>query len=660
MSANKKIVKTTALALMGSLAVPGLSNAYAQNVQQAASRFSPADSHVINLTDVDISVLIDDVSAITGYTFVVHPSVRGRVTVSSQTPLSGREVFEVFLSTLRVHGYTAVPSRGGVYKIIPEQTASSEAQIASRNVSGDVFETAVIRVTNIEPTEAAKMVKPITNPQGQVAASNGSDSIIIVDYAENIGRIRQVIAELDKNQYVTTTIALTHMSATEMSRIINGMKNGQGRLNGLSVDAQAVERNNSIILHGEEADLAEVYELVKSLDVVNRTDDASLKVISLKHSEAAELAPILERLGAQLAAQSSPAGAEAEKPTIAVYEPTNALIVSASPLVLRQLENVVLELDKRRSQVLVEAVIVELSDDATRELGVEFVLTGQDGSNVPLAATNFSRSTPNVLALAGALVLDGDGDSDTGTSSLSGLALDSLLSTSGAILGIGGQTNDGTIFGAILNAVENDTSSNILSTPSLLTLDNESAKISVGQEIPVTTGEALSASTTNPFRTVERMEVGVVLEVTPQIGEGDSIKLDLRQEVSSIFGQVSSGDDFITNKREIASTVLADDGEIIVLGGLIEEEETISMSKVPLLGDIPGIGRAFSSRGRSKTRTNLMVFLRPTIVRDAETIREASDTKRNYIRREQLRANGGDTPSLDRFMKDVLGVDEDQ
>jgi len=228
---------------------------------------------------------------------------------------------------------------------------------------------------------------------------------------------------------------------------------------------------------------------------------------------------------------------------------------------------------------------------------------------------------------------------------------------SGALLGIGGESSDGTIFGAILNAVDNDVTSNILSTPHLLTLDNEEASITVGEEVPITTGETLSSNNTNPFRTVSREQLGVVLEVTPQIGEGNSIKLDLRQEVSSVIQAVGSNNDFITNNREIDTTILADDGEIVVLGGLIEEEESLTVSKVPLLGDIPGFGRLFRSEGRSTRRTNLMVFLRPTIVRDAQTMRKATEQKYQYIRREEMLASQSTESGLDAFMKDVLGVD---
>ncbi|ACT59142.1 type II secretion system secretin GspD [Hirschia baltica] len=658
-SKRNKVLHGAALAMLGGFIAPMGQQAIADELGETSVRADGTSVHVMNLKDVDISVLIDDVSAITGHTFVVHPSVRGRVSVSSQTPLTNREVFQVFLSTLRVHGFTAIPSRGGVYKIVPEQSASAEAGLARPSVGGDQFETAVIRLRNFDATEAAKMIKPITNPQGQLTASGESNTLIVVDYAANISRVRKVVAQIDEDQSETLTIALTNMSATEMANTVNSMKStGRGSA-GFKVTATAVESNNSLIVKGDIKDVAEVHEIVRNLDVANREDDASLKVLSLKHSEAKDIAPILEMMGQRLAEQARPGANASSVPKIAIYEPTNSLVVSASPMVLRQLERVVEELDQRRSQVLVEAIIVELSDNAARELGLEFVLSGSGSSATPFAATNFTRSTTNVLSLAGALALDSDTVGEETVSSLRSAAISSLLGSAGGLLGIGGQSSDGTIFGAIINAVDSDITSNVLSTPHLLTMDNEKASITVGQEVPITTGEALGTNNSNPFRTVERKPLGVTLEVEPQIGEGDSIKLNLRQEVSSIFDSID-GTDFITNNREINTTILADDGEIVVLGGLIQEEETLNISKVPLLGDIPGVGRLFSSEGTTKKRTNLMVFLKPTIVRDAETMQRATDQKYRYIRQEQMSASRSERAGLDVFMKEVLGVDTEE
>ncbi|MBB37012.1 MAG: type II secretion system protein GspD [Hirschia sp.] len=646
-------------AVAGGFLAPGLMSARADDLGDAAIRDRKTQGqHVVNLKDVDISVLIDDVSAMTGYTFVVHPSVRGQVTVSSQSALTMSEVFQIFLATLRVHGFTAIPAQDGVYRIVPEQSASQSAALANPGVGGDQFETLVLNLDNFDAVEAAKMIKPITNPQGQVSASAKSNSLIVVDYAANISRIRQVIAEIDQDRSTLTSIQLENMSASEMANIVTKLTGPNNRGVALDVDTIAVESNNSVVIRGDAADVARTAQIVREMDKRGGGNQETLKVIALANSEAADIAPILENLGKSMAETAAPAGGAKTLPNIQVYEPTNSVIISADPLILRQLERVVEELDVRRSQVLVEAVIVELSDSAARELGVQFVLSGQENSNVPFASTNFTDSTPSILTLAGALVGDSlPGDNSTDVSGLQSLAVSSLLASNGALFGIGGQLDNGGIFGAIINAVDDDTASNILSTPSVLTLDNETASIIVGQEIPITTGEVVSATNDNPFRTVERKDVGVELEVTPQIGDGDSIKLQLRQGVSSIFGGLTVNSEIITNKREITNTILADNGDIIILGGLIQEDESISVSKVPLLGDIPGLGRLFRSEGKSTQRTNLMVFLRPTIVRDRDTAQGLTNRKLDYVRQQQRLATGRDEADLDIFMRDVLGVD---
>ncbi len=652
---NRSLYRSFAAVLLTGAASPMMSVACADDLGTVVrSQDGGAEQHILNLRDVDLLVLIDDIASMTGYTFVVHPSVRGKVTVSSQTPLSSDEVFKVFLSTLRVHGFAAVPVSGGAYRIVPEQSASSDAQVG-RSAAGDQFETAVIQLNNFDAVEAAKMIKPLTNSQGQVSTSARSNSVVVVDYASNLDRVRRVLDELDQDQSSLITISLNNMSAGEMAKIVNGIASGDNAGFKFEVGALAVDSNNSVVLRGAAADVERVTEIVRGLDQESRSPTETLKVFSLAHAQAKELAPILEQLATGMKEAMAPSGGAIGKPTIVVHEATNALVVNADARILSQIERVVSELDVRRAQVLVEALIVELSDDAAKELGVQFVLAGNDDTSLPLTVTNFSRSTPNILSLAGALATGGSDVS--GTSTLQEAAISSLLSANGALFGFGAANSDGSVFGAIVNAVEDDTASNLLSTPSVLTLDNETASFIVGQEIPITTGETLSANNANPFRTVERENIGVQLEVTPQIGDGDSVKLYLRQEVSSIFGPISSSSaDLITNKREVTSTVLADDGEIIVLGGLIQEQEDVSVSKVPLLGDIPGLGRLFQSRARSKTRKNLMVFLRPTVVRDTEDMRGATMRKWNYMRGEQQELTGN-SPTLDDFVKDVLGVD---
>ena len=616
------------------------------------------NQHIINLKDVEMSALIDDVSTITGYTFVVHPSVRGKVTVSSQTPLSTDEVFQVFLSTLRVHGFAAVPGANGVYKIVPEQAATAEAALARADVGGDLVETAVFKLSSIDSVEAAQMIKPVTNPQGQVTTSARSNSLIVVDYAANIARVRQILAQIDEDRSTIATVSLENTSAQEMAQTVNALNAGNSRAFNFDIGAVPVDSGNALLLRGESSDVARMVQIVERLDANSQTTEESLKVIPLDYAQAIDIAPILQGLGARMTETMSPGRGEIAAPAVVVHEPTNAIIINAEPRILRQLEKVVDELDVRRSQVLVEAIVVELSDTATRELGLQFVLGGSEDNTVPFATTNFSRATPNVLSLAGALVAEnnfGNGGEDGNyNGALRDLAVNSLLGTNGGLLGFGGTTDDGGVFGAIINAVQEDTDSSILSTPSVLALDNETASFLSGQEIPITTGEALGTNNSNPFRTVDREDVGVQLEVRPQIGKGDAIKLFIRQEVSSVFGPVSSASaDLITNKRELTTTVLADDGDIIVLGGLIQEDEQVRVSKVPLLGDIPVLGRAFRYDDVSSTRTNLMVFLRPTVVRDSASARAATAKRYNYIIDAQRDATPDGYSSLEQLLEDL-------
>jgi general secretion pathway protein D len=346
-------------------------------------------------------------------------------------------------------------------------------------------------------------------------------------------------------------------------------------------------------------------------------------------------------------------------PVITSDPATNSLVLSAPPETLNEMERVIAQLDVRRPQVVIEAIIVEVSDTLSRELGLQFLFTGGRDSSIPFAATSYSGSAPSLLALAGALIDDervGGGEGGA----LSDVAASQLLGSNGILLGGGGQSSNGAIFGALLTAVQGDRDSNVLSTPLITTLDNQQAYIDVGQEIPISTGEVLSDSNTNPFRTIDRKGVGVRLDVTPQIGEGDTIRLELTQNASAVIGPVSStNQELVTSFREISTTVLADNGEIIVLGGLIQEDEQLREVKIPILGDIPVLGAAFRDTARSRSRTNLMVFIRPTILRDADSARAATATRMDFIRGEQaaaLAASGRqDEISLDRVFRDAMG-----
>lgn len=602
--------------------------------------------HRINLNDVEISDLIEDVSIVTGYTFIVHPQVRGRVTVTSQTPLTTSEVFDVFLTTLRVHQFVAIPAGEKTYKIVPIQSASGDAGLSARGDSDQSFITQILKLNYFDAVDAAQMVKPIINPAGQVVANKNSNTLVVVDYASNMKRVSEVVAKLDEDKTIVETIALANIPAKEMEGILNGL----GDQYAMNFKAISADSTNAIVVRGEELGVKKAVKVAKKLDATERVRD-NIRVIPLSNAKASEIMPVLEKLGGALTEQKDLSNTKIA-PTISAHEQTNSLVISADYEMLNALERVVAALDVRRPQVMVEALVVEMSDDAVDELGLQFIVSGTDGE-IPFASTNFSRSAPNMLALTGALVSDG-GLSGDDTNAFQSTAISSLLGLEGLTIGGGGMSGD-TLFGVILNAVQSDVKSNILSTPMLMAVDNETSSITVGQEIPVTTGETVGTDLANSFVTVERKDVGVRLDMVPQISDANTVKLKIYQEASNIAGSASSGE-IITNKRSIDTTVIADDGEIIVLGGLIEQTRSVSQSKVPVLGDMPGIGPLFRSRGKANAKTNLMVFIRPSIVRNSEDARLTTAQKYRYIKAQELMVNENDPSVLDKFVTDVLGT----
>ena len=608
--------------------------------------------HVLNLTDVEIQTLIDDVSAITGYTFVVHPDVRARVTVASQVPMSTREVFQVFLSTLRVNGYTAVPAGKDFYRIEPEAIAAFSG---SGRVSGDnSFVTEVFRLNHFSAVEAGKMIQPLLGPLGQVSASPASNAIIVVDYGSNFNRLRTLVDQIDEDRSVTRTVALETVPAIEMQEILTNLQgesvSSRGRI---PFSAIAAEASNSVILQGDAEYVARAEALVKELDVKSGLKRET-RVVRLSHAEAASILPILQEV-------ADSAGTEDgvntnSRASIALHEPSNTLIISAIPETLAALTRITTELDVRRKQVLVEAIIVDVSDTVERELGLQFLLSDTDG-NVPFVSSTFSNAAPNLLALTGALAGDDVTEGLGGSSVFQQAATASLLGLTGGTVGFGGQSGS-TLFNVVLNALEQDEESNILSKPSILTLNNEPALVSVGQEIPISSGQVLGDANLNPFQTTERREIGVILNVTPRIGDDNTISLEINQEVSSIDAAIGSTvtPDFILNQSQIQANIIADNGELVVLGGLIQAQDTISVEKVPLLGDVPGLGRLFQNEEKARGRSNLMVFIRPTIIETAEDAKAATEQSYNYIRAQQILANEGGPASLDELVGETFNV----
>ena len=596
-----------------------------------------AQEHVINLKDADIRAFIEDTSVVTGKTFIVDPRVTGTVSVSSQAKLTQNEVFQVFQDVLRVRGFTALPTSHGAYRITLIQGAAQAAPFASSQYGG--FTTEILKLAHGDAAEAVKLVKPVMHSQGRITANPGGRVMVITDYPENIKKVRHVIDAIAVDPAAIITIPLQHISATDARETVDALEgNGQGGAQnraGGGVTAVAVEAINSLILRGDPAKIDQLRKMILDLDASGSAPPGQVGVIPLRYANAEDVVTVLENI---LPTFSRELKAGDMEPTVAFDAASNTILVSAKPEIQSSLENVVRRLDIRRPQVLVEAIIVEISDTTAEDLGVQFILAGNEGSALPVISTNYSRSAPNLLAITGALVNDSRLDT-VSQGNLREAAITSLLGLQGGTFGIGGSGSDG-LFGAVLNAVQNDTDSNVLSTPFVTTLDNVPATFLVGQEVPFTSGATLGANNTNPFRAINREDVGIKLEVLPQINEGDVVRLEIRQEVSSIAPDVSTmASDLVTNKREISTTVLAENGEIIVLGGLIQDNEQLFQGKTPVLGDVPVIGNLFKGKSNERTRTNLMVFIRPTIIRDGAAARPLTQRKLDIIRAEEYQKN---------------------
>ncbi|WP_019053640.1 type II secretion system secretin GspD [Sphingobium xenophagum] len=657
----------------------------------------------LNVRDADIRAFIQDAARVTGRTFIIDNRVQGKVSVVTDRPLSRSEYFEIVLSTLRANGLVAVPAPGGAYRIQPADGAAGQPSGVGRAANRNSFVTEVFRLRSIDAASALETLRPLVSKDGSVTANRAGNSVVVADYADNIARIRQVIARVDRDISSTQMVMLKNAGAREIATSLQALVESGGGENAAPSAATVVpiDSSNAIAIRGDANTVARLAAMARQLDQ-QAASGTEIRVYWLEHADAEKLLPVLQQLVGQSTSQpvtastpaaggaapasaaaapvaaasssSSGSGISTRGPAIVTrYEGANAIIVAANSDVQRMLGETIRQIDTRREQVLVEAIIVEISDAAAKKLGVQFLI---GSTSTGFAATNYSNASPNLLTLAGAYgatqlgtttttVVAPDGTKTTTevqnsgdlASTLQQSAINSLTSATGAIAGLGGSIGKNGIFGAIINAVKSDTESNLLSTPSVMTLDNQKASILVGQQVPVTTGEALSQNFDNQFRTVQRQDVGIKLEVKPQINTGGAIKLFLRQEVSSVAGPVSnSSSDLIINKREIETTVTVDDGEILALGGLLDDNERKTIERIPLLSDIPGLGELFKSRSRSRTKTNLMVFIRPTILRSKEDAQKLTQQRYGYVRNMQLQRNPDMEPTIDELVRDYMGA----
>ena len=576
------------------------------------------DSIILNYEDVDIKKVSQDIARFSKKTIILDPRVKGKITIYSNANLNSEQVWNVYLRTIQVNGFSTI-EQDGFLRVVPENEATRDDTI---DISDGSYETAVIPLINRSSEEILPMIKPITGRQSHLSSITSINSILLVDRSSNVTRVKNLLADLDKNNTAQISIIkLDNMSSIEAVRILDKLKTQNNPTINQFV-AIPFTSSNSVILSANKLITQNVKSTLEALDKDAIADD-STDVIYLKFAKADELAAILNSISSSFITDT-----EGKKTIITHHEKTNSIIVSSAEENLKSIKNIVAKLDIRRAQVLVEAIVVDLSESAAKKLGVEAIYTGDDDSSIPIGVTRFSGTGPDLLAIAGA----SDDEQDV---TLTTTAVSSLLNTQGLVAGFGDMESGENNFVGILNAIAGDTDSNILSTPSILAMDNEPARLFIGQEIPITTGESLGTNNSNPFRTTSRQEVGIELEITPQINEGSSVILNIKQGVSGVAGVAQSGFDLITNKREIETTVLVDNNQIIVLGGLIDEDKQEVVSKVPVLGSIPLVGRLFQSSSTSSVKKNLMVFLKPKILIDSEAVNDISLEKYNYIKAQQ-------------------------
>ena len=576
---------------------------------------SAQETFILNYEDVDIKKVTQDIAQFSKKTIILDPRVKGKITIYSNANLDRDQVWNVYLRTIQVNGFSTI-EEDGFLRVVPENEATRDDSFGDG--SGN-FETAIIPLNNRPIEEILPMIKPITGRQAHLSSIPSVNSVLLVDRSSNVDRIKNLLQDLDKNNTAKITIIrLDNLSSIEAVRILEKLKSQNNPTINQFI-AIPFTPSNSVILSAN--DLI-TQNIISTLDTLDKdiTDNDSTDVIYLKYAKAADIAPILTSIAGTFVSDI-----EGSKTVITHHEKTNSLIISSAEENVNSIRNIIAKLDIRRAQVLVEAIVVDLSENAAKSLGVEAIFTGDDEESIPIGITRFSGSGPDLLGIAGAA-------DDATDVTLTTTAVSSLLNTQGLVAGFGDLTKGDDNFIGILNAIASDTDSNILSTPSILAMDNEPARLFIGQEIPITTGESLGTNNSNPFRTTSRQEVGIELEITPQIDEGSSVILNIKQGVSGVAGVAQSGLDLITNKREIETTVLVDNNQIIVLGGLIDEDIQEVISKVPVLGSIPILGRLFQSSSSTSNKKNLMVFLKPTILTDSDSSQEVSLEKYNYLK----------------------------
>ncbi|MBT1065849.1 type II secretion system secretin GspD [Bowmanella sp. Y26] len=626
----------------------------------AASSISAAE-YSPNFKGTEIDEFINIVGKNLKKTIIVDPNVRGKITVRSYDLLTEQQYYQFFLNVLQVYGFAVVEMPSGVLKVVRDKDAKSSniPVIEGTSFDGDEMITRVVPLYNGSVRELAPLLRQLNDQAGggNVVAYDQSNVMLLTGRAAVVNRLVEIIERVDKaGDKEVDIIKLRYASASEMVRIVDSINKNQGAKQGgvdvLEPRVVADDRTNSVIISGDIKARQRLINLIERLDK-ELESSGNTRVIYLKYAKADDLVKVLQGVSASIQSEEQGAAQPNARRTsgkrdisIESHPDSNALVITAEPDMMRSLEEVIRQLDIRRAQVQVEAIIVEVFEGDGTQLGVQWISENGGGQQ-------FTNGTVPIGALGVALRQAEDREVIRSTTSANGVPVETretiegdLTALAGLLGGLNGAmygvVKDG--WGAIVQAVSTDTNSNVLATPHITTMDNEEAFFIVGQEVPIITGSSASSNNNNPFTTVDRKEVGIKLKVTPQINEGSGVQMTIEQEVSSVSG--TTGVDISINKRELKTTVLVEDGGTVVLGGLIDEDVQESVSKVPLLGDIPILGNLFKSTSTSKRKRNLMVFLRPTIIKDGVTMNTISHRKYNFIRAEQLKRQSEGVPLM--------------
>jgi general secretion pathway protein D len=615
------------------------------------------DKITLSFANAELEAVVRTVAELVGKTAVIDPRIKGTLNLQSDKPTTREQAYQQLLTQLRLAGYSAVDT-GHVLRVVPEADGKLQggAVYTSGNLGkqGDELLTQIFKLQNESAQTALNVVRPLVAPNNVVSATQGSNALIVTDYAENLQRIAKLLAEIDKPQAPPTEmIALNHASAVDIASVLQRLQDGTANTTGQTVARSSIlaeVRSNSLIIKAaSNLALEQTKQLISKLDVPSSKLGANnVNIVHLKNADATKLAATLRSVlsgdttaaATPAATGTTPAAATASTGGMVQADATtNTLIITAPEPVYQNLRGIIEQLDVRRAQIYIESLIAEVSSEKAAQFGVQW-LNGLSRAGTPDKSVTFGGTS--------------FGASNNGVNIQTAAANPSALNGAGFVLGVANGVSKilGTEFlnlGFLAQALENETQANILSTPNVTTLDNEEAKVIIGQNVPFITGSYTQGSaggaSSNPFQTIERKDVGLTLKVRPQVSESGTIKLAIYQEISAVKDKTLAAG-IITSKRSLETNVLVDNGQVVVIGGLIEDGYSDGVDKVPVLGDLPFVGNLFKSQSRKRTKTNLMIFLRPVIVSDAKGSELLSQERYEGIKALQEKAQ----PSYSRLL----------